>query len=157
MVRIYGTENQEFIKIFEDVFKNALEFIGQKEDVDVELSIVSEEEIRSTNLETRGIDSVTDVLSFPTIDATKSAISSRDYPFDVDPESGKIMLGEIMICLKRAIEQSEEYGHGVDRELGFLFAHGMLHLFGYDHVEESDEIEMRSAQGAILEKTGLTR
>lgn len=157
MIKIYGTENEKYINIFETVFQKALAFIGQEEDVEVELSIVSEEEIREINSQTRDINSVTDVLSFPSIDAGKKKVYAGDFPFDINHESGLLSLGEIIICEKRAIEQSVEYGHSVERELGFLCAHGMLHLFGYDHMVEDEEKEMRNAQNQILNSAKLTR
>ncbi len=157
MINVYGTENKDYIALFEKVFGQTLDFIGQIEDVEVELEIVSEEEIQEINRQTRDIDRVTDVLSFPALSANKTKISAKKYPSDVNPESGFVVLGEIIICEKRAIEQSQEYGHSIERELGFLCAHGMLHLFGYDHIEEDDEKEMRSAQNEILDKIGLTR
>ena len=157
MINIYGTQKKEYIDLFHKVFAQTLEFIGQSEDVEVELGIVSEEEIKQVNRETRSIDSVTDVLSFPTIDAGKNSVSKKQFPFDINHENGLVFLGEIIICEKRAIEQSVEFNHSIERELGFLFAHGMLHLFGYDHIEIDDEIEMRQAQNEIMNKIGLTR
>lgn len=157
MINVYGTENKDYIALFEKVFEQTLDFIGQSEDVEVELEIVSEDEIKQINCQTRNIDSATDVLSFPALEANKTKVSAKKYPSDVNPESGRVVLGEIIICEKRAIEQSKEYGHSIERELGFLCAHGMLHLFGYDHMEEDDEKQMRSAQNEILEKIGLTR
>lgn len=157
MINIYGTEKKEYIDLFHKVFAQTLEFIGQSEDVEVELGVVSEEEIKEVNRETRSIDSVTDVLSFPTIDAGKKSVSKKQFPFDINHENGLVFLGEIIICEKRAIEQSVEFNHSIERELGFLFAHGMLHLFGYDHIEIDDEIEMRQAQNEIMNKIGLTR
>lgn len=157
MIKIYGTENKKHVALFEEVFASTLEFVGQAEDVEVELEIVSEDEIKEINNQSRQVDSVTDVLSFPALDAEKKSVSAKDYPCDVNPESGVVVLGEIIICQKRAIEQSESYGHSIERELGFLCAHGMLHLFGYDHIEENDEKQMRSAQNEILKKIGLTR
>ena len=157
MINIYGTKNEKYISLFTKIFESAMSFIGQREDVEVELDIVTEETIKDINKETRDIDRVTDVLSFPTLDAGKKAVKAKDFPCDVNPESGLCHLGEIVICEKRAIEQSQEFGHSIERELGFLCAHGMLHLFGYDHIEIEDEKEMRSAQNEILEKIGLTR
>ncbi len=157
MLNVYGIDKDKYASLFERVFRSALDFIGQTEKVEVELGLVSEEEIKEVNLESRGIDSVTDVLSFPALDCEKRAVTQKEFPYDINPESGNIVLGEIIICLKRATEQSEEFGHGLERELGFLLAHGMLHLFGYDHMVEDEEREMRFAQNAILEKIDLTR
>lgn len=157
ILNVYGIQKEDYQELFNKVFRSALDFIGQTDGVEVELGIVSEEEIKAVNSETRNIDSVTDVLSFPTLDGQRTFISASDYPYDVNPESGNIVLGDIIICLKRAQEQSEEYGHSLERELGFLLAHGLLHLFGYDHMTTEDEKEMRLAQNAILDKIGLTR
>ena len=149
MINVYGTEKKEYIDLFEKVFKSAIDFIGQKEDVEVELEFVSEEEIKEINNQTRGVDRVTDVLSFPTLDAGKKEVLAKDYPCDVNPESGLVVLGEIIVCEKRAIEQSQEFGHSAERELGFLCAHGLLHLFGYDHMNETDKKEMREIEKQI--------
>lgn len=157
MLNLFGTNKKEYVKLFGDVFDSAMAFMGQSEDVEVELEIVTEEEIREINRETRDVDSVTDVLSFPTLDCNRKAVFVKDHPYDVDPQSGKIVLGEIIICMKRAEDQSKEYGHSMERELGFLLAHGLMHLFGYDHLTEEDDKQMRSAQSEILEKIGLTR
>ena len=85
-------------------------------DVDVSVELVSEEEIRTLNREERGIDAVTDVLSFPGVEV-RLPFRKEDYPFDTDPETGAVLLGEVYICLARALEQSEAYNHSVYREI----------------------------------------
>ena len=123
----------------------------------VELLFVSEEEIRRLNAETRGIDKVTDVLSYPTLDGIKGKpILSEAYPYDID-EEGRLLIGSIVICEQRAKEQATEYGHSYGRELNYLLVHGVMHCLGYDHIEESDKAEMRSREEAVLEKIGICR
>lgn len=122
-----------------------------------EIIITDEAEIRRLNAETRGIDAVTDVLSFPSLDGIRGkALKKADFPFEVD-EDGNIFLGSIVICEKRAREQAEEYGHSYMRELHYLAVHGLWHLLGYDHMTEEDKPEMRAKEEKILSKLGITR
>ena len=124
--------------------------LNQSGSVSVELSIVDEEFIKKTNLEFRGIDKVTDVLSFPSLDGIRyKNVDVCDFPLDLD-ESGRVFLGSIIICDKRAKEQALEFGHSENREFCYLFCHGLLHLFGYDHVVDSDDIEMRALANKVL-------
>ncbi len=122
-----------------------------------EIIITDEAEIRRLNAEARGIDAVTDVLSFPSLDGIRGkALKKADFPFEVD-EEGKLFLGSIVICEKRAREQAEEYGHSYMRELHYLAVHGLWHLLGYDHMTEEDKPEMRAKEEKILSKLGITR
>ena len=122
-----------------------------------EIIITDEAEIRRLNAEARGIDAVTDVLSFPSLDGIRGrALKKADFPFEVD-EEGTIFLGSIVICEKRAREQAEEYGHSYMRELHYLAVHGLWHLLGYDHMTEEDKPEMRAKEEKILSKLGITR
>lgn len=123
----------------------------------VEISFVGEEEIRRLNRELRAMDKVTDVLSFPALDLERGqAIKKADYPFEID-EEGKLLLGSIAICIKRAKEQAEEYGHSYERELHYLIVHGIMHCLGYDHMEENDKAQMREQEEKILNQLGITR
>ncbi|MDE7336645.1 MAG: rRNA maturation RNase YbeY [Clostridia bacterium] len=126
------------------------------DNVRVELSVVGEEDIRQVNREFRNVDSVTDVLSFPALEV-KLPFRAEDYPFDVDFSTGELMLGEIMLCYKRAVEQSAEYAHSTERECCYLVLHGLLHLLGYDHIEESDKVLMREKEEKILSALGISR
>ncbi len=122
-----------------------------------EIIITDEAEIQRLNAEARGIDAVTDVLSFPSLDGIRGkALKKADFPFEVD-EEGNIFLGSIVICEKRAREQAEEYGHSYMRELHYLAVHGLWHLLGYDHMTEEDKPEMRAREEKILSKLGITR
>ena len=127
---------------------------------EMELLFVSPEEMQAINLSERGIDAVTDVLSFPTLALTAGEYAPfmpENFPADTDPESGSVMLGSIVICEMRAAEQAEEYDHGIERELGYLFLHGLLHLLGYDHMREDDKAVMRAAEEEILARAGLPK
>ena len=157
MIEIIGEIEKNLQDAIESAFSATLKHLSQEEEVYVEMTIVSPEEIRSINLDTRGVDSVTDILSFPTIDAKKGRVKAKDYPSDVDYESGLVMLGELVLCIDRAKEQAEEYGHSLEREVGFLTTHGTLHLFGFDHMVVEDEKEMFSKQKIILDGIGLVR
>lgn len=126
----------------------ALECENFKEDASVDVTLVSNKKIREYNRDFRQVDRATDVLSFPLGDGGE---------YDVDPDSGECLLGDIVISLEKAAEQATEYGHSYEREVGFLTVHSMLHLLGYDHIEESEGDEMRAHEKIILQKIGLTR
>lgn len=135
-------------------------FCGEVESdctLSAEIIIVDEEEIRRLNRGLRGKDEVTDVLSFPSLDGIfGKPLNKKNFPFDTD-EDGKLFIGSVAICLKRAEEQAEEYGHGLNRELNYLAAHGVCHLLGYDHVVESDKKLMREVEERVLEKINAVR
>lgn len=117
---------------------------SEKRDGDLTILIDTPERIRTLNREFRNVNSVTDVLTFPAWEGEIS-LSADGY------------LGDIMICYDRAQEQAKEFGHSLKRELSFLAVHGVLHLLGYDHMTEPDEIRMREKQTLILEGIGVTR
>ncbi len=126
-------------------------------DLSAEIAIVDEQEIQRLNRETRGIDAVTDVLSYPSLDGIFGVkIEKKNFPYGAD-EDGRLFIGSIAICEKRAAEQAAEYGHGIMREINYLAAHGICHLLGYDHVEESDKILMRQKEERVLAKMGAVR
>ena len=125
--------------------------------VAVEFLFVDGEEIRRLNRETRNMDKVTDVLSYPTLDGIKGQpIYGADYPYETD-EDGNLLLGSIVVCCDRAKEQAEEYGHSYNRELHYLLIHGILHCLGYDHITEEDRSEMREKEEEILGQLGIAR
>lgn len=126
-------------------------------DLAAEVVLVDEEEIRRLNRETRGVDAVTDVLSFPALDGIKGKkLQKKAFPADID-EEGNLFLGSIAICVKRAKEQAEEYGHSFERELNYLLTHGLFHLLGYDHMTDTDKAEMRGREERVMNKLGLAR
>ena len=126
-------------------------------DLAMEVVFVDEEEIRRLNNDTRGIDKVTDVLSYPTLNSIKGKpLKKAEYPLDID-EDGRLFIGSIAVCLDRAREQAEEYGHSFRRELFYLITHGVFHCLGYDHMTDSEREEMREKEEEILIKIGATR
>ncbi len=121
----------------------------------VEVCITDDEGIHATNLEMRGVDSATDVLSFPMFE-----LKPGDKPLAewADPDTDKVWLGDMMISAPRAAAQAEEFGHSLERELCYLAVHSVLHLLGYDHMDEGPmKAEMREHEEAILRKLGLER
>ena len=148
--------SKEEKRLLERVAETALGVMGA-EDAALDLSFVGRGRIRSLNASLRGVDRVTDVLSFPTLDHVTLPLRKGDYPCDVDPETGKVYLGSIVICRARALEQAAEYGHSAMRELAYLTVHGVLHLLSYDHIEESDRVKMREAEEEILAVLGIGR
>ena len=150
----------DYREIYEQVAKEVLDQEGCPYEVEVSLTLVDPEVIKDTNREFREIDRVTDVLSFPMIEYTTPGDFSNveeDFSDCFNPESGELMLGDIMICLDRAREQAEEYGHSVKREFAFLIAHSMLHLLGFDHMEEDEARVMEAKQREALDHLGITR
>lgn len=138
--------------------EGALEGIAAGDtDFALELVLVDEEEIRRLNREVRGVDRVTDVLSFPSLDGIKGEFLSADSYADELDEEERLFLGSIAICEKRAREQAEEYGHSFERELNYLTVHGVLHCLGYDHETEEEKREMREQEEAIMQRMGLSR
>ena len=128
-------------------------------DVQVSLTLTDEDMIREINRDNRDIDSVTDVLSFPFLDFPARGeygfLDDDDTAFD--PDSGEVILGDIVICLKRVIDQAEEYGHSRLREYAFLICHSMLHLLSYDHMTPEDEEVMFAKQSEILDILNIIR
>ena len=122
-----------------------------------EIVVTDEEEIRRLNCETRGVDAVTDVLSYPSLDNIRGVtLKKADFPMDLD-EEGNLFLGSIAICKKRAEEQAEEFGHSFLREVNYLACHGMWHLLGYDHMTDGDKAIMREREEKVMSKAGLKR
>ncbi|MCR5590496.1 MAG: rRNA maturation RNase YbeY [Lachnospiraceae bacterium] len=122
-------------------------------EVTVSLIITDDEEIKTINFESRNINSATDVLSFPMIEyASPSDFSAAENdPSDFDPETGELMIGDIVLSADRVKSQAEQYGHDIQREFAFLIVHSMLHLCGYDHIKEEDRLIMEERQREIME------
>ncbi len=136
-------------------------------EVEISISFVDEEAIKVINKEYRNIDRPTDVLSFPMIDYDENFSLIKDrtdemYSFidDIDyhnPDTGEVALGDIVLCVPKIYDQAKEYNHSVLREYAFLIAHSMLHLLGYDHIEDEERQIMESKQTKILESLDITR
>lgn len=132
----------------------ALEAEGlNHETAEISLSLADMESIRELNREYRGIDRPTDVLSFPQFEAEELMY----YSENPDEAPDELMLGDVVICIEKAEEQAAEFGHGFERELLYLFTHSVLHLLGYDHIEEDDKTVMREREEEILGKIGINR
>jgi len=136
----------------EDLLQFAAAKLSIPENAEISVTVVDDQKIREINREYRNKDAVTDVISFALED-------DEDIFMTLDMEEEDIPrdLGDIFLSYDKAVEQAEEYGHSVDRELGFLLVHGFLHLNGYDHMTEADEKEMFSLQEEILREYGLKR
>lgn len=155
MISIYDAG--KFGKIISAAVSGAFRKFGIAEDkAEVEIGFIDPERMRSLNSEARGVDSVTDVLSFPALEAS-IPFDPEDYPDDRDPETGAVILGEIYVCPERASSQAAEYGHSLSREIAFLSVHGILHLLGFDHESENERLGMERLQDEILVASGFTR
>ena len=153
-MKLYISCDDENFSAIPSAFENEFE---SDIDLSAEIIIVDEEEIRRLNREMRGIDAVTDVLSFPSLDGIFGVkIEKKNFPYEID-EQGNLFIGSIAICKKRAEEQAEEYGHTVFREMNYLAVHGICHLLGYDHIDEQDKQVMRKKEESVLEKMGAVR
>ena len=166
----YLASGQE--KLLHEVIEAAAKYLKLPEGIELDLSIVSNEEIQVLNRDYRGLDKPTDVLSFALtevtsefdvdfahLDLTEEAEETEDLEeteFE-DEEAIPQHLGDIIISYPRAQEQAQDYGHSLDRELAFLAVHGFLHLNGYDHQTEEEAQEMFKIQEEVLTTYGLTR
>ncbi|GAA0122195.1 MAG: rRNA maturation RNase YbeY [Clostridium argentinense] len=165
---IFLDNRQDKIEITEELEKKIVEIIEytlKEEGVNIpsEISIIfiDNEEIRVINKEQRDIDKITDVLSFPMLDYEEGKVFKDmylDYEFDFcDLNEGNLVLGDMALSLEKALEQSEEYGHSFIREVMYLVVHSILHLLGYDHIDENDKILMRKREEEILNKFNINR
>lgn len=129
-------------------------------DAGVYLLVTDEEEVHRMNLDYRGIDRTTDVLSFPAVpfdaESDFSAVEENEMDY-IDPDTGILQLGDIVINASRVWEQAQEYGHSPRREFAFLVAHSMLHLCGYDHMTPEESAQMEERQESVLQSLGITR
>ena len=122
---------------------------GYDDFFEVYVTLVNDNQIHQMNLEHRGVDAPTDVLSFP---------MGEDGVYDIDPETGAYMLGDVVLNVSRIRLQAEEYGHSFEREAGYLTIHSILHLLGYDHVDEGEmKKQMRAKEEQVLESLHLYR
>lgn len=155
MIKITGANFKEK-QLVKKVEKACFEHLGQPDFFLIDMTVVDEDTIRALNKEARGIDKVTDVLSFPCFDKLDLPVSEDSFEA-CDYDGKKVLLGSIMICRQRAMEQAKEYGHSYARELGFLACHGFLHILGFDHIDPDDEKVMIAHQKAIMDRVGLKR
>ncbi|MBO5228272.1 MAG: rRNA maturation RNase YbeY [Lachnospiraceae bacterium] len=156
LTRLDGCNYEELL---ESVVNAALDYAECPYEVELNILLTDNENIHKLNKEFRDVDSATDVLSFPMLEYEKPAdfdwLEEADECFN--PESGELMLGDIVISLEKVKEQAEKYGHSEKRELAFLTAHSMLHLFGYDHMTPEEASVMEAKQEEIMDILGIKR
>ena len=160
MIEFLGQEiDKKTQKLLKKIAKQTFKNNNQKfHKIEVGVEFVYDEEIRELNKQTRDIDEVTDVLSFPNLeDAFNKTINKKNFPIDVNPENGKVNIGDVVINLNRAQEQAGSFGHSLTREIAYLMVHGLLHLLGYDHIDELDQNLMRAQEEQVLAKFKLKR
>jgi len=144
---------EDMVDWIEDLLNVAAKKLSVEKNAEVSITVVSNEKIREINREYRDKDKVTDVISFAIEEDEDDLLKEFDMEGITIPRD----LGDIFISYDKAVEQAEEYGHSVERELGFLMVHGFLHLNGYDHMTDEDEKRMFALQEEILKEYGLKR
>jgi probable rRNA maturation factor len=143
----FGKEYDHLEARYNELAKTAFALLDITTNYEIDVSLVDDETIHQINRDYRHVDRVTDVISF--------AFNDDKNPLDqIHDDSIERMLGEILICLPQAKRQAAEIGNSLERELSFLFVHGLLHLLGYDHMKKEDEDVMFPLQDKILERTG---
>ena len=149
----------DYEKIANDVINTAIDYMEFPFESEVSVTLTDDDGIHAINKEFRNIDSATDVLSFPMIEYETagdfSKIEDNDDLFN--PETGEVILGDIVLNVPRIHKQAQEFGHSDLREYAFLIAHSMLHLFGFDHMTEVDASVMEDKQREILNTLNITR
>lgn len=151
---------EEFNQIISRIVNASVDFLKCPYECQVAVTLVNDEQIHEINLVNRNIDRATDVLSFPMMDFDQpndlSLVEANPQDY-FDPESGELLMGDIVISLEHVSAQAKEYNHSERREIAFLTAHSCLHLFGYDHMTDEERLEMEKLQEEILQKEGFTR
>lgn len=146
-------------KIINEIVLAAMDYEKCPYEAEVSVVLTDNEGIHTLNKQFRNIDRPTDVLSFPMCEYDKPAdfdyLENEEDCFN--PETGELLLGDIVISVEKVKEQAAAYGHSEARELAFLTAHSMLHLFGYDHMEDEERLVMEKKQEEILQTRGYTR
>lgn len=150
----------DYEAIIHQIIPAALDYEQCPYEAEVNVLLTDNASIREMNLDYRQIDAPTDVLSFPMVGfETESDFSHVEDAVEdfFNPETGELILGDIVISVEKVIEQASQYGHSMERELAFLLAHSMLHLCGYDHMEDAGRLVMEQKQREILEGEGYSR
>lgn len=146
--------------LVEKVIMEAMDYEDCPYEAEVNVLFTDDKSIHEINKEYREIDRPTDVLSFPMVEYDEPGDFEQietEQPDCFHPDTGELLLGDIVISIERAIAQAQEYGHSVEREIAFLTAHSMFHLFGYDHMEEDMRLEMEQKQNEVLARLGINR
>ena len=149
-LKIVSDQKIKVKKIAKAVYKT----LNQSAKLKAELVFMQADEMQQLNAQSRGVDKVTDVLSFPTLDGIREQVLQvKDHPFET--EKGRLMIGSIVMCEQKIKEQAQEYGHSEEREKTYLLVHGLMHLFGYDHMTEEDKKQMRDKEKQALKLLGV--
>ena len=152
---IEGAADKRTCALIRRTIRTALAAEGMTLPCEVDVLLTDDEGIHRINLDMRNVDRPTDVLSFPEFDLTPEKLPAAE---DADPGTGLIPLGDMVLSMERVAAQAEEYGHSRQRELAYLVTHSMLHLLGYDHLDEGEmKKQMRGREEAIMSQLGLER
>lgn len=150
----------DYKTIITKVVEKALDLENCPYEIELNVILTDNKEMKEINREYRDIDTPTDVLSFPMISYESpgdfSVLDEADND-SFNPETGELLLGDIIISVEKVTEQAIEYGHSEEREVAFLAAHSMMHLFGYDHMEEEERMVMEDKQRKVLEELNIYR
>lgn len=149
-----------YLELAERIVCFSLDYVDFPYEAEVNLTLTDNTGIHIINREFREIDRPTDVLSFPMLNYQTPgnfAFLEEEDNNDFNPDTGEVILGDIIISVDKVFEQAESYGHSIEREYAFLITHSMLHLFGYDHMEEADAKVMEEKQKDILHKMNILR
>lgn len=150
----------DYKNIITQVVDKSLDMEQCPYETELNVILTDNKEIREINHNYRNIDSPTDVLSFPMIEYVTpgefDGLEAADHDY-FNPETGELLLGDIIISVEKVIEQALEYGHSKERELAFLTAHSMMHLFGYDHMNDDERIIMEEKQRNVLDELSIFR
>ena len=158
--------DDNLIKSVEEVFKYAIKYLNIPcQDLEVNIAFVSSLKIKQINKKFRGVNKVTDIISFPFLlqagkegmQLIEDRLDKKNYQIFVNPETNNIILGDLYICFSKMKKQAKEYGTGIEREFTYLCLHGLLHLLGYDHMIEEDKVIMRKKEEEILNAVHLTK
>ncbi|MBQ7521699.1 MAG: rRNA maturation RNase YbeY [Clostridia bacterium] len=152
-IRVIITNNQKKVKIptglrmlVRRCCHAVLQLEGFEGIAEISVTFVDNNEIHSLNKQYRNKDSATDVLSFP---------MGENGVYDIDPKTGAQILGDVVISMEKAVEQAQRYGHSLQREVGYLTAHSVLHLLGYDHIDNMERVRMREKEEKVMSLLGL--
>lgn len=152
--------NFDYSALINKVINECLDYEECPYEAEISLLLTDDDEIKEINKQFREIDKPTDVLSFPSIEYMMAGDFSNleeDTSEYFNPETGELILGDIVISVDRAIRQAEEYGHSIAREIAFLTAHSMLHLMGYDHMHDDERKVMENKQEEVLNRLEIYR
>lgn len=158
MIEILGIIDKPIEEELIKVFNYIKQLFNLPNNIKINLNFVSQAKIKQLNNSTRGINKITDVLTYPYVNLkVGESLNLKDYNLDIDPLDNLLTIGDIYICTTKAEQQALEFGHSLKREICFLFCHGFLHILGYDHILPNDEKLMIDQQNKILNNLNITR